>query len=292
MANIELPKYLLSEKVLKDQWYFDQLTLLLRKSYGIKEQIHLYMDVVRLFNDKELELFNLLGKYDEETGLWLADIDKINSTDIGADEPNSGLNVSDLLDKLGAIFGVQRRYLDVNGSNNDFDLNNMLMYCLIYARVVRNNYDGTYKMANDAYQKLKDVSDGVIEVSLIPDASAPLTASFYLNSDAFYLDPETKSGFKLGWNQKQIEYLQKLFLRGYFDIKSTGVKYDKMIKDFSKRGYFDHMWQESATGEGIEAIPKGWGPDSPKYDASDGKTDADQDSLACIYCTWDHAFWN
>lgn len=282
MPSKELPKYLITERVLKDQWYIDQLTLLLRKSYGIKEQIKLYMDIVRLFNDQELKLFGLLGTYDEKTGLWLLNLEDLDPTG----------KSSDLLDKMGAIFGVQRYYEEINGTEEDDDgtkneaLNNTLMWCLIYANIIRNNYDGTYKMANQMYKRLKEISNGVIEITLAPDSTNPMTALFYLNT----ANLNSGNNVSTGWSTKQIEYLKKLFDQGYFDIKSSGIKYNKQQIAFNKRGFFDHVWENSSTPGEVDAVPADWDTNPPKWE--DGKTNEEQSSPANYQCTWDHAYWS
>lgn len=236
-SNSNLPN-LVADKLLYDDYYVNQLTLLLQKSYGIPQQISIYTEVLRLFNAIELDLFNTLGTYAslDENGNekdWLLNIKKINSF---------STTESDLLDKLAVIYNVQRHYYlkdfanDKNGNTYiSITLSNTELYMIIYASIIRNNFDGTNLQANELYNKLNLIAStaglSAFQINMITNTNDYDSCYVFLNANGLYQSN--------GTIKDEYVNLVNLFYNGYFDIKSMGITYKHLNIEYGKAGYFN-----------------------------------------------------
>ena len=234
-----LNEKLVKDKILQSEWYEKQLTLLLRKSYGVKEEIELNVEITKHINDTILEFFNLIGYYDEDSEKWMLNINAINELDE---------TKSDILDKFAMIFGVSRHYhfektyvLDTN----EMTLDNRELFCLIYAQIIRNNYDGSLKQVYELFNKLYEITN----VALIGDKSYPFNLQYDTITDASYpyayitmnadeiVDEE-------GEVKEQYRNLAELVYQNIILIKSMGVKYNVDIVSWTLLALYDYTQKE------------------------------------------------
>lgn len=209
-------KNLIKDKLLKSDYYKNQLTLLLRNSYGVPEQIDLYTEILNMFNQKALDLFKLLGigildETIEDYYHWHINLDAINKLSD---------TKSDLLDRIAEIVGCSRYY-----SFLDTPLNNTELYILIYFKIKQNNFLGTNKEMEDIYKEIFNrVSYTDINISYITSKDEASTCFIILDH-----------------KENTHSNLVKLFKHDMLILKSVGIKYQKLVLESSKLGYFDKI---------------------------------------------------
>lgn len=205
---------LLNDKVLGYDFYLNQLTLLLKRSYGVPEQIKLYVDILNQMEEKERTLLNLIGKYNEITGMHLPDIDKINSY---------STITSTLLDGVGNILNISRTF--VLKDKSKITLNNSEFFILIYMYISKNNYDGRLLTLTYIYDNISKLVKALLnidfKIKIYNDYSNSATCNIVLQT-----------------NDNNCN-LAKLWENDYFIIKAVGINYVKSIIDFTKVGFFD-----------------------------------------------------
>lgn len=207
---------LIKDKLLKSDYYKNQLTLLLRNSYGVPEQVDLYTDILNMFNQKALDLFNLLGIGVEDEKIedyyhWHMNLKAIN--DLNETE-------SDLLDRIAEIVGCSRYYSFLSKP-----LNNTELYILIYFKIKQNNFLGTNKEMEDIYKEIFNrVNYDDITISYITSKDEASTCFIILSH---------KEGTHTN--------LVKLFEHDMLVLKSVGIKYQKLVLENGKLGYFDKI---------------------------------------------------
>jgi hypothetical protein len=207
---------LIKDKLLKSDYYKNQLTLLLRNSYGVPEQIDLYTKILNMLNQKALGLFNLLGIGVEDEKIedyyhWHMNLKAIN--DLSETE-------SDLLDKIAEIVGCSRYY-----SFLTTPLNNTELYILIYFKIKQNNFLGTNKEMEDIYKEIFNrVNYTDITISYITSKDEASTCFIILNH---------KEDTHIN--------LVKLFEHDMLALKSVGIKYQKLVLETGKLSYFDKI---------------------------------------------------
>lgn len=244
-----LPTNLIPKTLLDSQWYIDQLGLLLKKSTTITEQLRMYVSLIQNINDKEMDLFNLLGTQDEGSNEWHLNLKQINDLD---------KTKSDLLDKIASILGLQRTYYfkgyhlpSPNPAQEgepfeNITLNNDQLYCLIYATIIKNNYDGTTESIENLYEKLQKfffkVSGISFEIILVTNSLAPGECDVYFDSSYAYNNDD---------NSIKPEYknIIALYENGFFDFKSMGIRYYHQIIKFSKTLVWNYLWVKNEGGE-------------------------------------------
>lgn len=117
---------------------------------------------------------------------------------------------SDILDKIGAIFGLRRRFAidyyenptDSEMTHAQLDLQDTEFLLLIKAQIIRNYCDGSYEQTMQYY------ADAGLEILPVNSAIYDATVDCYINETA-------------GYNQDII----RLFKAGYLTIEHLGVRY-------------------------------------------------------------------
>ena len=213
---------LIKDKLLKSDYYKNQLTLLLRNSYGVPEQIDLYTEILNMFNQKSLDLFNLLGigikdEKIEDHYHWHINIDEINEL---SKKEYDDYKHSDLLDRIAEIVGCSRYYSFLNEP-----LDNIELYILIYFKIKQNNFLGTNKEMEDIYKEIFNrVNYTDIIISYITSKDEASTCFIILNCD-----------------KVSHPNIVKLFEHDMLVLKSVGIKYQKLVLENNKLGYFDKI---------------------------------------------------
>lgn len=220
----------LIDKLKSFDYYKDKLPIYLQNSYGFIEHFRIWHDL-------------LIGQ-SENTGVVGASDTMLDLLDIFSDDYLDKLNAledsengtkSDLLDKLGGLFGLRRglkvTYIDDTETvSENITLDNKDFLLLIKAQIIKNYCNGTYAQIKEYYEK-----SGLYIVS--KNASSPATLNIYLNNIE-------------GSSYEYSENVKKMFLAGLLNIKSMGIQYNYSIQmlqelliwDSSVKGWDQGAW--------------------------------------------------
>ena len=182
-------------------YYKEKIPLYIQNSYGIVEHFKILFDLLvqmDLTEDDVLYGFNILD------ASYLTFINNLDDSDTK--------DSSDILNKIGLLYGVTRTF-DVDYIENNetktasLHLTNSEFLKLIKARIIQNNYAGSYIQSREFYDKMNlpvylFQSANSAEVYVYLDASVPLT-----------------------------ENEEKMFLANLFTIKSMGITYITSITE-------------------------------------------------------------
>lgn len=185
---------MINEKTLEFEYYLKKLPLYLQNSYGFQEHFRMLFEIMKDTNTTAKDLLNSLNLHDEN---YFENVGFIEKTE----------NVSDLLDKIGSLYGLNR-YLDVDyiDENNishheSLLLNNEEFLKLILVKSIQNSYEGTYENIKKLYNSI----------------NLPIIISSGKNSGEIYL--------YLQIDKFTTDNLKYLFLSGLLNIESIGIKY-------------------------------------------------------------------
>lgn len=176
-------------------YYKEKIPLYIQNSYGIVEHFKILFDLLvqmDLTEDDVLYGFNIL-----DAG-YLTFINNLDNSDTK--------DSSDILNKIGLLYGITRTF-DVDYIENNetktasLHLTNSEFLKLIKARIIQNNYNGSYIQSREFYDKMN------LPVYLFQSANS---AEVYV-----YLD----TSVSLTENE------EKMFLANLFTIKSMGITY-------------------------------------------------------------------
>lgn len=156
---------MLIEKLKQKEYYLSKLTMFLRNSYGIEEQVEVLWKVLTDIDTTIDDVFTALS---------------MTTTD----------DVDDLFDKLAELIGTKRQ-MDVTYLVNSvpqyytLTLTNAELLRAIKTRILQNNYVGTFEEFISNYQGIG------LEV-LIYDTDTPSTVSIALNNSPALTDNDKK----------------------------------------------------------------------------------------------------
>lgn len=182
-------------------YYKEKIPLYIQNSYGIVEHFKILFDLLiqmDLTEDDVLYGFNIL---DDSYLTFINNLDDSDTKDS-----------SDILNKIGLLYGVTRTF-DVDYIENNeaktasLHLTNSEFLKLIKARIIQNNYDGSYIQSREFYDKMN------LPIYLFQSAKSA-EVYVYLNT----LVPLTENE-------------EKMFLANLFTIKSMGITYITSITE-------------------------------------------------------------
>lgn len=201
-------------------YYYYKIPLYLRNSYGYTDHFAMLFDFLLRMDIVEDDLMKALDVLNDE---FLTYINSLEGATNGTK--------SDWLDKLGALFGVTRRFSVGDGDDlTNLDLNNSEFLKLIKARIIQNNFFGTREEVLLLYKKIG------LPVHLL-DGETSGTARVLIDS----LEPLTA-------NEKA------MFLNNLFTVQSLGISYNTAIISFAQLGIWDSpdtnkQWDKGRWGE-------------------------------------------
>ena len=199
---------ILNETLRSFDYYKNKLPIYLQNSYGFLEHFRIWYDLLVSDNNKGVvgnaDIFlNLLQIFDENYLQYLKD----NIEDYDDNE-------SDILDKIGAIFGVTRHFevTYADASKEQLNLNNREFLILIRGQIIKNYCDGSMEQMDYYYKTLG--LDMFVQTS-----GTPATAYLYL---------ATTPGYEYSDN------MNKMFLGGMLKIQSAGIRYIETFIDLAR----------------------------------------------------------
>jgi hypothetical protein len=204
---------MLNEKLLSKQYYLDKLSLFIRNSYGVEEQVGIFWDLLTDINTSIRDLFDVLAFIKEE-------------------------DADHTLDSLAEIVGC-RRNLDVeftylgNPIKKTINLTNRELIRFIKTRIIRNNYSGNQIDFRDNYI---NIGLNVLSIDISPGfVQQVLDVKEDLNTDELNVSSNDKY----------------MFLSGNYAIRSLGIVYEFALGELSLIGLWDRQdrrWNSSEWG--------------------------------------------
>lgn len=201
---------MLKEKLTEKKYYLDNMSMFLKESYGIEEQLNMFVDWLKSMDN-------------------LADV-SISCLDIWNPEYKNDLkrkisNDEDFkpLDNLASLIGISREtkisyyvegetepvYEILHFSNDD-------LIDLIIINIIQNNYKGTTKELIDLYQKKLKYN-----IYIVPSLKN-LTAYNSAYCDV-YLEVTRSDGTTISEN------IQKMFKYSNLFLRSLGIEYNALL---------------------------------------------------------------
>ena len=210
---------MITQSILNDtlksfDYYKNKLPLYLQNSFGFIEHYRIWYNFLAGTNQYE----GLIGNADIFLNLLLIfDSDYFTYLTAHLEDFSVTGTTCDILDKIGAIFGVTRHFEVTYISQSQvvqeyLTLNNNELLILIKGQIIKNYCEGTTAQMNEYYRTL-----GL--KMYVQTATTPATAYLYL---------ATIPGYQYSEN------IQKMFLGGMLKIESAGIKYIESFIDLSR----------------------------------------------------------
>jgi len=240
------------------EYYANKLPLYLQNSYGFVEHFRIWYELLvggkvvcsdlTIINDSLFvsegssvvyvidTLFEILNIFDlnclithtsntDATEHYLTYLNSIGDDDNGTK--------ADILDKIGALFGLKRSFtIEVNGAKIQVNLNNKDFLMLIKCTIIRNWFDGSYKELRSFYSLTG------LNVFILTDHEYPAICKLImLNVADSTLDIS--------------ENLQNLFLAGLLTVESAGIEYEYAVYNNTTTAIFDSLLETSSFDNGL-----------------------------------------
>lgn len=211
---------MLANELRQWKYYENQLPMYFKNSYGMIEQFSMLYDILLHLDNLNLDINYALDIFDSNYETFIE---------------SQGITGSDILDKLASLFGVSRNF-DITYINNEnveesasLSLTNTELIKLIKARIIRNNYAGTYEASRELYDKIQ------FPVYIL-QTGTPASAYVYL---------DTGSAVNISENE------QKMFLAGLFTLDSMGITYKMAIGSIVDIAIWDSDTSTRTWDEGV-----------------------------------------
>lgn len=224
------------KELLNANWYLNHMSMFLKESYGIKEQYQWFVDQLNSIDFVADNMLNVLDLYNvlwNKNNPWKMRIKFDDETEENVtfysyeelvnyfDEKNIKLG---FLDVIANLNDIDRQFIyTYNDVENDvpvtkkevITLNNRDLYRYILISIAKNNYDGTFEMIKNTYNKVF----GEEKVIYLTDntSGTKLNVNIYILADADELNSDIIKAFK-----------SDLFI-----IKSMGITYNLKLLNSS-----------------------------------------------------------
>lgn len=237
---------ILSPTLKEFSYYIQKLPLYLRKSHGFVQHFKIWYDVLtgssdisgivpcadtilallNIFDDDYLDKLAQLSDDEYESLLDTNGFDLLDTDGetLLSTSDDSSVFVSDILDKIGALFGVKRSfsvtYADsLTTITKELTLNNSDFLILIKSQIIKHYFDGSYAQSRDYYDSVG------LRLFVTTDMSSIATANLYLLKSANY--------------DEYSENIEAMFLAGLLTIESMGIQYYQIVVDLESALWWD-----------------------------------------------------
>lgn len=203
---------MIRKDLLEFKYYLDRLSMFMKESYGIQEQVEIFYQQLKQANEQFEYLFDQLDIFNVQ------------------DENIPENYVSALIDKIGVIFGCYRKFtIFLNNQYEEINLNDEDFIIYIKCQIVKQNFQGTREQLSAIYTTYEDgqvTKNKLLDLIMVyvlyqvPTGSPPVLNSVQCN---------------IYWcNYSQYsENLLKLFLAGYLTIESMGILYNRLAQNIN-----------------------------------------------------------
>jgi hypothetical protein len=203
---------MIRKDLLDFQYYLNRLSMFMKESYGITEQVEIFYQQLKRVNEEYDYFFDQL------------DIFNVQNKELPSNY------VSSLIDKVAAIFGCYRHFtINLEGTDIDINLTNEDFITYIKCQIVKQNFDGTREQLKRIYTTIEE------KETIKSEDSLDLILVYMLNPT-----PENTLQCTIYWVNftDYSENLQKLFLAGYLTIESMGVLYNRLLQNIDTLSVF------------------------------------------------------
>lgn len=197
---------MLIDKLKTWDYYYKKLPLYMRNSYGIKEHFQIIWNVMMQLEDSQEMILKALDLLQDDYISNVIELyDNVNGYDFS------------FLDIIGSLYGINRS-LNVSYTDSTEEvfeklyLTNKELYMLIKARIVQNNYDGSFEQAKTYYNNIG------LPIYMLT-GNNPAECDLYL-----------------GYNNNVTDNIKHLFMANLLTLKSVGIVYNRIQIDIENIG--------------------------------------------------------
>lgn len=201
---------MLKEKLTEKKYYLDNMSMFLKESYGIEEQLNMFVDWLKSMD-------NLADVSISCLDIWNPNYKNDLKRKISNDEDFKPL------DNLASLIGISREtkisYYDKEKKEKVYEIlhfSNDDLIDLIIINIIQNNYKGTTKELIDLYQKKLKYN-----IYIVPSLKN-LTAYNSAYCDV-YLEVTRSDGTTISEN------IQKMFKYSNLFLRSLGIEYNALL---------------------------------------------------------------
>lgn len=217
---------MLIDKLKKWDYYYYKLPLYIRNSYGMEEHFKVFYNLLIQLDNIEDNILYAFNVFDNES-TYLSKI---------SDGPEG--YVSDILEKLGYLFGITRIF-DVEYEESEvlvkksLKLNNHELLTLLKSQIIKNNYKGTYEESVNYYKLIN------LPIYLLNSVN---TAECYVYLNDNQVRSLTRSNYAITDNIKE------MFKANLFTLQSMGIVYQSIITNIEFIAKWDYPKDPQVTG--------------------------------------------
>lgn len=201
---------MLKEKLTEKKYYLDNMSMFLKESYGIEEQLNMFVDWLKSMD-------NLADVSISCLDIWNPNYKNDLKRKISNDEDFKPL------DNLASLIGISREtkisYYDKEKKEKVYEIlhfSNDDLIDLIIINIIQNNYKGTTKELIDLYQKKLKYN-----IYIVPSLKNLTTYnSAYCD---VYLEVTRSDGTTISEN------IQKMFKYSNLFLRSLGIEYNALL---------------------------------------------------------------
>lgn len=191
---------MINEKLVDFNYYYNKLPLYLRNSETFPEHLRIWVEFIRGMNNYADDMLGLIDVFNPNYMQQYGDF------------------CDDFLDKLGALYGVRKKfsvtYIDENTNQEvtkELNLNRTEFYILIKAQIIKNFFNGTNEQLTDFYLRARipmiyvTATSGQCDILLLID--------------------------KLKEINENSENIVDMFKNGLLSVESLGIHYNRITKE-------------------------------------------------------------
>ena len=219
---------MLKEKLTDKKYYLDNMSMFLKESYGVEEQLDMFVDWLKSMD-------NLADVSVSCLDIWNTKYKNDLKRKISNDEDFKPL------DNLASLIGISREtkisYFDEDKQEHVYEIlhfSNDDLIDLIKINIIQNNYKGTTKELIDLYQNKLNYNIWIV----------PSSKTYTMYKSAYcdvYLETTRSDGTVISEN------IQKMFKYSNLFLRSLGIEYNALLTtDISNILKLDTVYREPA----------------------------------------------
>ena len=207
---------MLIDKLKSERYYLDKMSMFMRNSYGISDQLSIFITMLNLVDNSIDDVLRFFDITQDEVFLQIEEMG----------------TSSDILDKIAHLYGLKRQftliYKDTEEHTVDVTLNNFELWLLVKAQLLQNCYNGSYGQMREYYDKMN------IPVYIFTNSNSG-QALIMLNTTSGITVKDVVYKFEDNPN------VELLFKANLLTIRSMGIQYLTSTSSISALGVWDSL---------------------------------------------------